>query len=84
MVKIRNLDQNTGPATLINYRLKVFLFFWDRKDKTDVGDRSDRKAKDRESFDSREILEVYGKYRYPTCSFCRTFLLSKLMDMELK
>ncbi len=29
-----------------------------------MGDRSDRKAKDRESFDSREILEVYGKYRY--------------------
>ncbi len=29
-----------------------------------MGDRSDRKTKDRESFDSREILEVYGKYRY--------------------
>ncbi len=29
-----------------------------------MGDRSDRKAKDRESFDSRQILEVYGKYRY--------------------
>ncbi len=29
-----------------------------------MGDRSDRKTKDRESFDSREIVEVYGKYRY--------------------
>jgi len=42
--------------------LYAFHFLY-RKDKTDVGDWSDRKSKDRESFDSREILEVYGKYR---------------------
>jgi hypothetical protein len=48
-----------------------------------VGDRSDRKTKDRESFDSREILEVYGKYRY--IFILPDFSLSwKLMDMELK
>jgi hypothetical protein len=54
---------------------------WDRKDKTDVGDRSDRKTKDRESFNSREILEVYGKYRYifilPDFSFFELFLFNK-------
>jgi hypothetical protein len=55
--------------------MNCFSFFWDRKDKTDVGDRSDRKAKDRESFDSREILEVYGKYRYLHAHFAGFFFV---------
>jgi hypothetical protein len=42
-----------------------------RKDKNDVGDRSDSKNKDREAFDSRQILQLFGnfRYRYLYCRF---------------
>ena len=35
-----------------------------RKDKTDVGDRSEGKSRDREAFDSRQILQLFGNYMY--------------------
>ena len=42
----------------------VSLFVCYRMDKTDVGDRSEGKSRDREAFDSRQILQLFGNYRY--------------------
>lgn len=45
-----------------------------RKDKTDVGDKSESKSKDRESFDSREILQCFGSHRFGEVSISEIHL----------